>query len=381
MAGAVCLDGTPAGFYYSPAADVNNRNDWQIYFEGGGWCYDDMDCWGRSNGGLGSSTHWAPTVSAGGIMSDSCSENPDFCNFNRVYIAYCDGNSFTGNRDEPLVVQGKPLYFRGRRIIDAVLQTLMPMGLWNAQRVLLTGCSAGGLATYLHTDYVNQWLKTNVPTMQVFKAASISGFFLDQQTIEGKPVYEEQIRNIWQIANSTNGVNDACVAHYQPTGDQWKCNFAPHTYPFIQAPFFALNSAYDSWQTGCIYTSELVTGFPNQTVTNNGHCNAIGDYQNCVNNPDNCNATQMVVMNKYIDYFNTAMQSAGTYSKNGNGAFIHSCHTHCEAQNSGEWLKFSVNNVTMQQAVSKWWNGNGPAINFEPCHYTTGPSGLRGLQP
>jgi hypothetical protein len=29
-------------------------------------------------------------------------------------------------------------------------------GLGSADTVLLTGCSAGGLATYLHTDYVHQ---------------------------------------------------------------------------------------------------------------------------------------------------------------------------------------------------------------------------------
>ena len=42
--GAVCLDGTDAGFYFAPAANKSNANDWQIYFEGGGWCYDEEDC-------------------------------------------------------------------------------------------------------------------------------------------------------------------------------------------------------------------------------------------------------------------------------------------------------------------------------------------------
>ena len=37
---------------------------------GGGWCYDEEDCWGRSNGGLGSSLKWAKTSSMGGVMSD-----------------------------------------------------------------------------------------------------------------------------------------------------------------------------------------------------------------------------------------------------------------------------------------------------------------------
>ena len=34
--GAVCLDGTPAGFYFSPATDPKVGNHWQLYFQGGG---------------------------------------------------------------------------------------------------------------------------------------------------------------------------------------------------------------------------------------------------------------------------------------------------------------------------------------------------------
>ena len=64
--GAVCLDGTAAGFYYSNAtADVDSKS-WEIYFQGGGWCYDKEDCWGRSSTGLGSSKSWGPTSSIGG---------------------------------------------------------------------------------------------------------------------------------------------------------------------------------------------------------------------------------------------------------------------------------------------------------------------------
>ena len=108
--GAVCLDGTPAGFYYSAATSTTNSNDWQLYFQGGGWCYDEEDCWGRSKTNLGSSKNWAKTSSMGGIMSDDCDTNPDFCNFNRVHMVYCDGNSFSGNRDDAITVNGDSMY-------------------------------------------------------------------------------------------------------------------------------------------------------------------------------------------------------------------------------------------------------------------------------
>ena len=47
-----------------------------------------------------------------------------------------------GNREEPVVVNEKPLYFRGRRIIDETLSALKAnFGLGNAENVMLTGMS------------------------------------------------------------------------------------------------------------------------------------------------------------------------------------------------------------------------------------------------
>ena len=145
-------------------------------------------------------------------------------------MVYCDGNSFSGNRDEPVNVKGldgkvKPIYFRGRRIIDETLKALSTsFGLSSAKNVLLTGCSAGGLATYLHTDYVHdQLVGTWAQSLEKFKAASISGFFLYHNNVEDKPVYQTQMQNIFNLANSTHGLNDACIAAQAP-GDEWKCN-------------------------------------------------------------------------------------------------------------------------------------------------------------
>merc|ERR1719240_1613060 len=246
--GAACLDGSDAAFYFSPATNPKNANDWQIHFQGGGWCYDEMDFWGRSSvPGLGTSKGLHPSMNEGGVMSDNCEKNPDFCNFNRVHMVYCDGNSFSGDRDQPLVVTGldgkqKSLYFRGKRIIDATLQTLRTLGLNKAENVLLTGCSAGGLATFLHTDYVHEWLKFSVPTLKKFRSAPISGFFLLHNNVENQPVYPEEMKYIFSLANSTHGLNDRCIAS-QAEADRWKCNFAEVSYAHIQAPIFPFNSA------------------------------------------------------------------------------------------------------------------------------------------
>jgi hypothetical protein len=115
--------------------------------------------------------NWPTTASVGGLLSDNCTKNPDFCNFNRVFMKYCDGNSFSGNRDAAVPVVGtdgksKDLFFRGRRILDETLAALKAgHGLGSADSVLLTGCSAGGLSTFLHTDYVGEQLKAIAPGM------------------------------------------------------------------------------------------------------------------------------------------------------------------------------------------------------------------------
>jgi O-palmitoleoyl-L-serine hydrolase len=76
-----------------------------------------MDCFGRSNTNLGSTKNWPKSMGGGGLLSENATINPYAANFNRVYLGYCDGNSFSGFRDQPLVVNGKPLYMRGHAIV------------------------------------------------------------------------------------------------------------------------------------------------------------------------------------------------------------------------------------------------------------------------
>lgn len=119
-------------------------------------------------------------------MANDPSVNPDFAGYNRVVLAYCDGNSFASNRDDPVNVTttdaaGKTMtskiFWRGKRLIDATLTSLVEKhGLGDAETVMLTGASAGGLAAYLHTDYVHEKLQELAPRMQKYRSAPISGY-------------------------------------------------------------------------------------------------------------------------------------------------------------------------------------------------------------
>jgi hypothetical protein len=69
-----------------------------IHLEGGGWCYNEDDCIGRSKTPLGSSTFWKTTAEyPGGLLSDDQTANPDFYNWNLAFVKYCDGASFAGS--------------------------------------------------------------------------------------------------------------------------------------------------------------------------------------------------------------------------------------------------------------------------------------------
>ena len=95
--GARCLDGSPGAYYIRKGAG-SGANKWFIHHQGGGWCESYDDCLDRSKGRLGSSKGYGPTNGmGGGYFSPLPSENPMMYSWNSVFLAYCDGGSFSGN--------------------------------------------------------------------------------------------------------------------------------------------------------------------------------------------------------------------------------------------------------------------------------------------
>ena len=67
---------------------------------------------------------------------------------------------------------GVTLHFKGFAILKATLDSLMMKGLNASTEVILTGCSAGGLATYLHADFVKQ----AIPKTAMYHAIADAGY-------------------------------------------------------------------------------------------------------------------------------------------------------------------------------------------------------------
>lgn len=96
---AACLDGSPYGFYHVPSP--SNSTKWTVFLEGGGWCVDETDCFGRSHGILGNSSLFPK--SAGCTCMNTVGDGLD-ASCNCLYLPYCDGASFAGFREAPVPV-------------------------------------------------------------------------------------------------------------------------------------------------------------------------------------------------------------------------------------------------------------------------------------
>jgi hypothetical protein len=72
---------------------------------------------------------------------------------------YCDGAFHQGYTKSPLKYKDSQLYFRGSLITKSHLKYLdTQYDFKKAERVVLTGSSAGGMATYMWADYIGSLL-------------------------------------------------------------------------------------------------------------------------------------------------------------------------------------------------------------------------------
>ncbi|XP_041994165.1 pectin acetylesterase 8-like [Salvia splendens] len=93
----MCMDGSPAGYYYSAGSGDGAKN-WLLFLMGGGWCDNVDDCQSKLNQSFGSSK-FMPFTKFSEILSPDCQINPDFYNWNRIFVAYCDQSSFLGDTE------------------------------------------------------------------------------------------------------------------------------------------------------------------------------------------------------------------------------------------------------------------------------------------
>ncbi|KAI8003215.1 Pectin acetylesterase 9 [Camellia lanceoleosa] len=348
---AYCLDGSLPAYHLHRGFGAGARN-WLLQFEGGGWCNDIESCLARAQTHRGSTHYMNKLEVFSGILTNNASLNPDFYNWNRVKIRYCDGASFAG--DATFDNGTSLLYFRGQRIWKAIILDLLPKGLQNAKKALLSGCSAGGLASFLHCDNFTSYLTLNASV----KCLSDAGFFLDVRDISLNHTIRSFYSDLISLQGVEQNLDKNCTGSlYYPK----QCFFPQYALKYIRTPFFILNSAYDVYQFHHILVP------PSADLS--------GHWNHCKLNPAACNTNQTNILQGFRKDMLAALSLFFKYSKRG-GMFINSCFAHCQSESQDTWLASDsprVHNKTIAEAVGDWYFGRRVTKEIDcayPCDST-----------
>ncbi|KAG5099645.1 hypothetical protein AAZX31_16G098000 [Glycine max] len=346
--GAVCLDGSPPAYHFDKGFG-EGINSWIVHIEGGGWCNNIESCLDRKDTRLGSSKQMED-IYFSGILSNEQQFNPDFYNWNRVKVRYCDGSSFTGDVEE--VDPTTNLHFRGARIFSAVIEELLAKGLERAENAILSGCSAGGLTTILHCDS----FKTFLPSRANVKCVPDAGYFVNVEDISGAHFIQQYYSEVVSTHGSAKNLPTSCTSKLSPT----LCFFPQYVASHISTPIFVVNSAYDSWQIRYIFVP--------------GSADPSDSWNSCKVNMSNCSPDQLSKLQGFKSEFERALSEVGDSPSK--GMFIDSCYAHCQTEPQETWFKTDspkLANTTIAKAVADWFYGRS-SFRHVDCNYPCNPS-------
>ncbi|XP_021855902.2 pectin acetylesterase 8 isoform X3 [Spinacia oleracea] len=329
--GAVCLDGSPPA-YHLHRGHGTGINNWLVHIEGGGWCNNVTTCLERKYTHLGSSWKMDKQLAFSGILGNNPMFNPDFYNWNRVKIRYCDGASFTGNMEAVDTIT--KLHFRGARIWHAVIEDLLLKGMRKAKNAILSGCSAGGLTSILHCDSFRALL----PIGTKVKCLSDAGYFINVKDVSGASHVASYFNQIVKLHGSARSLPASCTRNLRPD----LCFFPQYMAKKIRTPLFILNAAYDSWQMKNILAPAAA--------------DPRGVWSDCKIDIKNCSTNQLTVMQDFRSEFLTALSKLGKSPSR--GLFINSCYAHCQTETQETWFSHdspSLHKTRIAKAVGDWF--------------------------
>lgn len=347
--GAVCLDGSPPAYHFSPGFG-SGINNWLVQIEGGGWCNNVTTCLARKNTRLGSSKAMVKELSFSGILSNKQKFNPDFYNWNRIKVRYCDGSSFTG--DVEAVNPATNLHFRGARVFLAIIEDLQAKGMKNAQNAILSGCSAGGLASILNCDR----FRSLMPSTTKVKCLSDAGYFINTQDVSGAKHIETFYSGVVATHDSAKNLPSSCTSRLSPG----LCFFPQHVVSQIQTPIFFVNAAYDSWQI--------------KNILAPGVADPHGTWHYCKLDIKKCSSVQLDAMQDFrLQFLNAIGAASSSLSK---GLFVDSCYAHCQTEMQETWLRDDspkLGGTTIAKAVGNWYYDRSPFQKID-CPYPCNPT-------
>ncbi len=251
---AVCNDGTPATYYYQSGSE-EHETDWVVFLQGGGGCGDEADCKKRARvtEKYVSSSDYPDTIRQGGILSTDPSVNPDFHDWNHVYVSYCSSDLWAGSTTT--TIDGETWHFNGHDIVTAVIEDLQNddiiegTSLADGENLVFTGSSAGGAGVILNLDFVaNQLPGVNVKGLadSAFPFAGIEAY----STVAMAPLFSEE-----NAVNFQKWVFDPeCIAQYPD--EAIKCMQLDTLYEHIETPIYFFANQQDQNRLGNLGLSQ-----------------------------------------------------------------------------------------------------------------------------
>lgn len=309
---ARCLDGSPGAYYFRPGSG-DGASKVIFFMEGGGFCTSLEDCASRAKQYLGSTMHDNPTRSMNEpYFSNIQLDNPLFCNWNYVFMRYCDGGYFAG--DSWGMYGLEKLYFRGLSILKAGVAESMKL---NPTEIVVAGCSAGGIATIAQVDAIHALFKAQ-PGGDALRVTGFadSGFYLDT------PYYTPVKKFVTQHQRALQLLQPGCLK--ANPSKPWRCFVAEINAQYLKTPTFAWESRYDTDQRGC----EMPPA--------------------CASSPS--------CVNDYGKNLSTAIHTQLlSPAGRGHGSFIDSCARHCWNGEAPWSADLNGRRLTMLQAHHLWY--------------------------
>jgi hypothetical protein len=273
---ATCSDGSPVGFYFRPAPPGGQRNKVTLWLKGGAMCSDYQDCLSRKSKNLGSSKYWLPTHEGVAIQSPNKTENPDFFDWNHIYLEYCNGDFWVGTSPKPVNPwpgQGEEKFvFAGQLHLSQVIDEYLSKEVYGQapEEFILTGGSAGGIGTIVNAD----WLAARLPATTKFRAMPQGGFFgqhLDdfQEFVSNTTHPLDEDWPSWFL-NLDDGryigpAEKRCIADHGQS-KRVVCMSPFWMYPYTTAPMFLVQAAVDYEQVFEFSGAPTREVFTNSTV-------------------------------------------------------------------------------------------------------------------
>jgi len=336
---ARCLDGTPYAYYFRPAPTGSaHAKDWVIYLQGGGVCVSLIDCTLRGSTRLGSSYDWNQTLGAFNMVTNNATLNP-FWDFNHVILPYCTGDTHTGTDTGR---NAYFLFFAGHLNLEASFTQLQrDHHLGDAQNVIFSGASAGGIGCHNNAD----WVQSVLPSAKVV-AMPFAGMFFPARVefefthflrelhllapeIDINRLFSKVVTSLW-----ASHLPAPCATK-APLEDSFRCWDSSYNYNYIEVPTLFVQNMFDQYQL-----------------------------QNVLFCP-NCNHRAPGFVGDFGAKMRSTLGNAPLHSSRRNSVWLQACYDHTkhlcfEAQ-------VVVQNQTLHDVASKWYFEGQDEVLMDAC--------------